>query len=79
MRNLVVGFLLELRYVSIDVGTIFETGEENVALVVVVVELVVIFECVVVVVVAVVDVEIEDKNVSGVSTSGLNLGQTCCF
>ena len=79
MRNLVVGFLLELRYASIDVVTIFETGEKNVALVVVVVELVVIFECVVVVVVAVVDVEIEDKNVSGVSTSGLNLGQTCCF
>ena len=78
MRNLVVGFLLELRYVSIDVGTIFETGEENVALVVVVVELVVIIECVVVVV-AVVDVEIEDKKVCGVSISGLKSGQTCCF
>lgn len=77
MRNLVVVFLLELRYVSIDVGTIFETGEKNVALVVVVVELVVIIECVVVV--AVVDVEIEDKNVSGVSISGLKSGQTYCF
>ena len=72
--------MLELRYVSIDVGTIFETGEENVALVVVVVELVVIIECVVVVVVvAVVDVEIEDKKVCGVSISGLKSGQTCCF
>ena len=70
LRNLVVGFLVELRYVSIDEGTVFETGEKIVVFVVVGVVVVVV----IVVVVVVVDVVVVEV---GVSISGLISGQTC--